>query len=359
MPRKEALITEIITHFAVDLACFFLLAGNFTKTAQTTLLIGAGYMIFLILSYGLRPFFGTVLDEVPRLHSQAVGCLLVALACLLPAGAAWVALFPAAVGSALFHTGAMGESLAFARGFFSRNAMVISTGVFGAALGTVLAQRTTLSGKTLTLVLLVFSLGCFFFSEARKYPRRIRSFRHSVIRIVPDWAILLLTMIPLLIISLVATLLPPDWAEGPMILIPAAVCMLGRVAGGIGADRFGPKKITVISFASALLLLTVFTHVPWLYCIGLGALCAPLSICFGTATAALSEKPHLAVGTGSVVILLGTIPGFFRTAPTLSIRFLCAGLLIVALAVSLGLYTDHSRMLHLRGRLHRRKGDAK
>ncbi len=359
MPRKEALITEIITHFAIDLACFFLLAGNFTKTAQTTLLIGAGYMIFLILSYGLRPFLGTVLDEIPRLHSQAVGCLLVAVACLLPVGAAWVALFPAAVGSALFHVGALGESVAFARGFFSRNAMVISTGVFGATAGTVLAQRTPLSGWKLALLLLALSLGCFFFTEARKYPRKIRSFRNSVIRIFPDWAVLLLTMIPLLIIALVGTLLPPDWAKGPMILIPAAVCMLGRIAGGFAADRFGPRKTMAVCLGAALLLLTVFTHVPWLYCLGLGALSAPASVCFGTVTAALPEKPHLAVGTGSLAILLGTMPGFFRTAPTLSIRFLCAGLLIVALALSLVLYTDHCRLLHLRARLYQRKGDAK
>ncbi len=359
MPRKEALITEIITHFAVDLSCFFLLAGNFTEIARTTLLAGAGYLIFLILSYGLRPFLGTVLDEIPRLHSQAVGCLLVALACLLPSGAAWIALFPAAVGSALFHTGAAGESVAFARGFFSRNAMVISSGVLGAAAGTVLARQTDLSGGILGLILFLSSLGCFFFTEARKYPRKIRSFRNSVTRIFPDWAVLLFTVIPLLIISLVVSLLPSDWAKGAMILIPAAVCTLGRVAGGLAADRFGPRKTAVVCFGAALLLLTVFPHVPWLYCIGLGALSAPACICFGTATAALPEKPHLAAGTCSLAILLGTMPGFFRTAPTASIRLLCAGLLTVALAISLILYTDHNRLLHLRARLRQRKGEAK
>ncbi len=359
MPRKEAWITETTAHLAVDLACYFLLAGNFSQNARTSLLIGAGYWIFVILSYGLRPFFGTVLDEIPRIHSQAAGCLLVALACLLPGKAAWIALFPAAVGSALFHTGAVGESIAFARGFFSRNAVVISTGVFGAALGTVLAKQTDLKGWFLSILLALLALACFFFAEARKYPRRIRSFRHSVTRALPDWGVLAMTMLPLLIITLVGTLLPANWAEGPLILIPAAACMLGRAFGGLAADRFGPRKTAVVCFGAALILLTIFTHVPWLYCIGLGALCAPTSICFGTATTALPEKPHLAVGVGSAMILLGTVPGFFRTVPSYPIRLLCAGLLILGAAISLVLYTDHCRLFDLRAKLRLRKGAVK
>ncbi|MBO5248323.1 MAG: hypothetical protein J6B54_03385 [Clostridia bacterium] len=357
MPRKEALISQAVAHLVLDLACFFLLAGNFSSVAQTSVLAGAGYLIFLILSYGLRPFFGVILDEIPRTHSQAVGCLLVGLACFLPPSLGWVALFPAGVGSALFHTGAIGESLAFARGYFSRNAVIVSTGVFGAALGTVLAQKTALSGWIFSLLLCVLALVCFFFAEARKYPRRIRSFRHSVTLILPDWGILSLTLIPLLVISLVGTLLPADWAEGPMILIPAAACMLGRGTGGIAADRFGPRKTALVCFAAALVLLTVFPHVPWLYCLGLSALCAPTSICFGTATAALSRRPHLAVGACSAVILLGTVPALFHIPLTVSVRCLCGGLLILALAVSVGLYTDHCRLFHLTAKIGKRKGD--
>ncbi len=357
MPRKEALITETAAHFAVDFACFFLLAGSFSKVAGTTLLIGSGYLIFLILAYGLRPFLGIVLDEMPKIHSQAVGCLLVGLACLLPPSWAWGSLFLAGVGSALFHVGALGESLAFARGFFSRNGAIISTGVFGGAVGTVLAQNSAFPRWAPVLLLTGLSLACFFFAEARKYPRRIRSFRHSVSRSIPNWGILILTLIPLAVISLTGTLLRPSWADGPLILVPAAVCMVGRVAGGIGADRFGPRKTALVCLGTALLFMTVFTHIPWLYCVGLGALCAPSSLCFGAATAALPEKPHLAVGTCSVAILLGALPGFFPITPTNSVRFLCAGGLILALAVSLGLYTDHCRLFDLRARMSRRKGE--
>lgn len=361
MGRKAALITEAIAHLMVDLACFFLLAGHLTATAKTTVLIGAGYLIFLILSYGLRPYFGLFLDEYPRAHSQAIGCLLVGVACLLPQRWAWIALFPAAVGSALFHTGALGESVAFARGYFSRNAIVLSTGVFGAALGTILAQRTTPAPWMIAVVLFFSAFLCFFFAEARKYPRRIRSFRHSITRSLPDWAILVLTAFPALAATLAASLLPADWAKGLWTLIPAAVCMVGRLAGGVAADRFGPRKTLVGCFGIALVLLTVFTHIPWLYCIGLGALCAPLPITFGTSTAALSTKPHFAVGICSMTVLLGTIPAFFQRAATNTVRGVSALLILAALVVSVFLYTDHRRIFNLgrKASIHLGKGGAK
>jgi hypothetical protein len=281
---------------------------------------------------------------------------LVALALLIPSKGAWFALFLAGMGSACFHTGIFGESVCFARGYFSRIALILSTGVLGAAVGTVLAQTVTLKPWVLALILLGAALFCFFFAEARKYPKRIRSFRHSVSQILPDWAVLILTLIPLFVISLVGILLPAHWAKGPLALVPAAVCLLGQWVGGIAADRFGPRKTAVVCFGIALLFLTVFTHVPWAYCVGLGALCAPSAICFGTATAALPEHPHLAMGTCSSAILLAVIPGFVRTSPTTPVRLLCAGLMILALAVSVGLYSDYCRLFDLRAKMKLRKG---
>ncbi len=346
MVRKEAIAVQSVAHLAVDLACFFLLAGNVSITAETPLLTGTGYLIFLLISYGLRPFLGAVLDAYPKLHSQAIGCLLVGLSLLLPTKWAWFALFPAGVGSALFHVGAFGESLAFARGYFSRCGAVISTGVFGAALGGLLPGLV--KGWVLTVILLLLSLGCFFFAEARKYPRKIRSFRNSITRELPEWGILIFTLLPLLFLCLTQTLLPATWAKGWFALWPAAACMLGRLGGGIAADRFGPRKTVVISFCLAALLLGVFTHIPVLYCLGLAALCAPTAVSFGTATASLPEKPHTAVGACSAVLLLGTVPGLFPSVPTVSVRLLCGGTMLVGAGVSLLIYTDHRRIFNLR-----------
>ncbi|MBQ5742853.1 MAG: hypothetical protein IIV79_01515 [Clostridia bacterium] len=357
MPRKEALITQTAAHFLLDLACFFLLAGNFTDQTPSTVLLGAGYLIFFLLSFGLRPFFAMILDENPRLHPQALGCLLVAIALFLPPTLGWVSLFLAGIGSAAFHEGALGEGVCFARGYFSRISILISTGVLGGAVGTLVAEQTSLKSWIVAIALLLCAVLCFFFAEARKYPRKLRAFRNSVSRTLPDGLTLVLTLIPLLVISLIAALLPAPWTEGPLQLLPALACFLGRSVGGIAADRFGPRKTSLACFGVALLLLTVFPHVPALYCVGMGFLWAPSALCFGASTASLPERPHLAVGTCCAVILLGSLPGFLPLSLTPTLRFLCGGLLVVALAVSVGLYTDYCRLFNLREKFKLRKGE--
>lgn len=359
MTRKEALITETFAHLAMDTACFFLLAGTFSQTAQTGLRIGAGMLLFALLSFGLRPLLGWFLDEFPKAHAQAVGCLLAAIGGILPAGWSWGALILAAVGSAVFHIGALGESLAFARGYFSRNGIFLAAGGFGAALGTVLGAGIKIPGWAFSLLLVLCALLCFFFGEARKYPRRIRSFRHSVSRKFPDWALLLLTLIPLLNASLTVSLLPSAWIKGSLILFPAGACLAGRVLGGICADRFGPRKTALLSFAVATVMLTVFTHSPVGYCLGLAALSAPVSISYGTATAALPEKPHFAAGICSLVLLGGALPGFFPITAGENARFLCGILLVLSLGISLILYTDHTRIFPWRKRPVKAKGEPR
>lgn len=342
MTRKEAIVTEMISHFTVDLACFFLLAGRFSLAVSPSLL-GGGYLIFLLISFGLRPFLGVVLDEFPRFPAQTVGCLAVGVACLLPVSWGWGALFLAAVGSALFHTGMGGESVSFARGYFLRVGLILSTGCLGAALGGLLA-RTSFPSWVCALLLVFCSLGCYFFAQARKYPRRIRSFRHSMTRKLPWWGALGLTLVPLFVAALTGALLPPDRTDGVWGILPPLFCLLGRGLGAFAADRFGPRKTSVVCFGAAALLLTVFTHIPLAYCVGLGFLSAPLSVGIGTAVSVLPSRPHFSFGVCCTAVMTGSVFGFFRGAATEPVRLLVGVLLIVSAAISAFLYTDHCKM---------------
>ena len=357
MLRKEALLTEAVTHFVVDFACFFLLSGTFASVAEgRSAVLGAGYLIFLILAYGIRPFVGAVLDEYPRFHSQSVGCLLVGIACLLPPSAGWIALFSAAVGSGLFHVGIGGESLAFARGFFARSASVLSTGALGTVLGSA-AAKTDLPSWFCSIAVGVAALACFLFSESRKYPRKIRAFRHSVSPFVPPRAAFLLTLFPVVAASMTVGFLPTERTDGFWRYLPAIAVFLGRILGGVFADRFGPRKTAAVSFLGATVCLTVFTHVPWLYCVGLAFISAPVSVTLGAGVASLPSRPHFSFGVWSFALLMGTVPAFFRGAVTPAVRVSAAVLLLCSVVLSLFLYTDHCKTLSFS--LRREKGDSR
>ena len=125
MQRKIVLIAHTVTHFTVDLACFFFFAQVFAPQSVSAAEGTAGFLLFSLLSFGLRPLLGVLLDEHPHLHPQAVGCLAVGIGLLLPGSVAWFSLILLGVGSAFFHVCAAGESVIFARGFFFRNGIVL------------------------------------------------------------------------------------------------------------------------------------------------------------------------------------------------------------------------------------------
>lgn len=192
-------------------------------------------------------------------------------------------------------------------------------------------------------ILLLCAAACFFFATARKYPRRIRSFRHSTARKMPPFGILALTALPAFSISLVRALLPMAELEEAQPLLLPLLYGAGIFAGGLLADRFGPRRVTVLGFVIALPLLTVFTFIPWLFCLGSAALFLPLSVLFGGATSALPTRPHFVFGLYSAAMLLGSVPSLFPITVTATVRTVAAVALILSLAVGQVLYTDYCK----------------
>ena len=78
MKRKQALLAQFIAHLTVDLACSYLISRLPVEK------LPAGALIFLLITFSLRPCRGLVLDAFPNLQPQAAGCALVSVGTLLP-----------------------------------------------------------------------------------------------------------------------------------------------------------------------------------------------------------------------------------------------------------------------------------
>ena len=353
MTRKSALAAESAVHFFLCYLARVFLSGDLPLALENDrMLVGAGTVIFLVLALGLRPFLGVFLDELPRFHSQTLGCLLAGLSVLLPSDWIWWSLMLLAVGYALFLAGAGGESLAFARGYFARSSVLLGAGSLGAVTGSLVGALPDL---LLIVLSAVAAAASFYFSETRKYPRRIRSFRHSVRTVLSPTVTLFLLLIPALAVSLVGSLLPAATLGGAVLYLAPLCGAVGCGVGGLACDRFGPRMATLFAFGIALPLLTVFTHIPWLYCIGVAALHMPLSAVLGASTAILSTRPHFAFGLCGAVLLLGGIPALFPITVTATVRMISAAVLILGGAVGYFLFTDHCKLFGFYG-LIRKKG---
>lgn len=336
MKRKQALLAQFLAHLTVDLACSYLLFSRLPAEK-----LPAGALIFLLITFSLRPFLGLVLDTFPNLQPQAAGCALVSVGTLLPSSWWGAALVLAALGSALFHTGAAGESICFARGLYARAAIVFAPGAIGVALGQVCAAQPILALLP-ALTVPASAVLCFLFTDARKYPRRIRAFASTVRGFYPPWAVLLLTLIITGFATLSRSILPAQ-ATGWDLLGLAVMATLGRLVGGFAADRFGPRKTLMTCFAAALPCMTVFVHIPWIYAIGIGLLAAPFAVMLGNLTASLPQNPHFAFGILSLAIMAGSLPAFVTETVTNPMRYTASGLILICLLASSLLNTDFCR----------------
>ena len=357
MTRKAALLTKVLSHFAVSFACGLLLSDRFASSVGwASVLTEGGLVLFFLLAYGLRPFLGVFLDEFPRFYAQSLGAVLVGAAFLLPLAWTWVLPSIAGIGYALFATGIGGESLAFGRGYFLRCGCVLSTGILGFASGLHWVLFPIPRGVTVALTVIA-ALACFFFSEARKYPRRIRSFRHSAATYLPRKLVPWMLLFPLLLSSLIGAFLPASAFDGIGILIPVGCCAVGRVLGALCADLFGPRKSVAVGLGIALPMMTVFLHIPWLYCLGLAALNSVVSASFGAMTSVFPSRPHFVFGMGSVALLCGMIPSLFALTATSTLRIVCGVLLLAGIVAARILYTDHCKPMQNFFR-NRERGDA-
>lgn len=350
MQRKIVLIAHTVTHFMVDLACFFFFARVFVPQSVGAAEGTAGCLLFSLLSFGLRPLLGVLLDEYPHLHPQAVGCLAVGIGLLLPGSAAWFSLILLGAGSAFFHVCAVGESVIFARGFFFRNGIVLSSGGVGAVCGLLLGAPSLGFPRWVVLVALLHcAVGCFLFAESGRYPRRIRAFRNYLSPKISPLLALLMTLFIFFSLSLTAATFLPQFATGGLRLIPALCCALGRVFGGIFADRFGPRRTLLLSLGVAFPFLVLFYQTPWCYCLGITFLFAATAVLYGGATAALPTCPHFAAGLCGLAFVSGALPGFFpaRNLPDrLTVTF-CLALSAVFVCL---VYTDFSHLFSFRPR---------
>lgn len=234
MGRRRLLLC-CTSHFWVDLACAALLLGRCVTTANPamTLLLYNGFAFAVQMPVGL------LADRLNRSQLvAATGCLLVLLAWLLPSGIA--AAVVAGLGNAAFHVGGGLDTMNHSGGRISPLGLFVSPGAVGLWLGGVWALRldywTTPICIGLALLAVLLALQGRGLDNAPAQMRRKRGD-------VPVLACLLAVVILRSWLGMSGSL--PWKAElGVWAVIAVAA---GKAAGGLLADRLGPKPVAAAS----------------------------------------------------------------------------------------------------------------
>lgn len=279
---------------------------------QTLPLPQVGLMILLynFLAFAGQPVAGLLVDRLKRPRTAVLVALLLTSAVLLVGRADPIsAVALAGLGSALFHVGGGALALGATPGRAAGPGIFAAPGVLGLAVGGVLASnRTTIIWPVLLLLLLlIISIVILSLSQPDLLDHQHRADTphftgHDVIMLMLLGAIASRSLIW-------SSLQFVFQAQGELIVQMAVAAALGKLAGGVLADRLGWRCWVMGTLALAAPLLVVGEGYPALFLAGVALLQSVTPVTLAAMGRLLPRAPAMAAGlTLGFGVALGGIP---------------------------------------------------
>ena len=247
-----------VTHAVVDCTC----AAVFFWAVRAGLIGGAAVLyaalVYNALAFALQPLLGLAIDrlDAPRAAGVA-GCLITAAAVPLALLAHVVvpALVVAGLGNAVFHLGGGIVSLRHSPGKATAPGIFVAPGAAGLFVGAAIARA---GGPVwpFAALLLVLAVAVALFGRSRHAPVAATV---SSARARPgiEWAILLV-MVVVALRAFTGGAIGFVWKVVPTLAVALVIAVvLGKMLGGVVADRFGLRAAAIGALVVSLPLLVL------------------------------------------------------------------------------------------------------
>lgn len=297
-----------LAHFMVDAACisityFVAIENNFDKHAMFMLIV-----IYNLLAFGFQPIFGIKIDGQRAPKAAAMwGSFITALAILLSSISPILAVILAGIGNAIFHLGGGTISLSLSPGKTALIGIFVAPGALGVYVG-------FLCGRIAGFPLYIFSIGLvllLILMHSVSAPSYNYEKNTQIINISDFWSIIILMLFAIVVRSLLGlcTILP--WKSDQKLLLTLTISIFaGKAIGGILADKFGWRLITVGSLIISAPLISIYSYDPALAIIGTLLFNMTMPITLAVIANILHCSPALAFGLTCLALFVGAIPSF-------------------------------------------------
>lgn len=324
-----------LAHGVADGAAGLMLGGlpGRLPIEQVALLV----LLYNVLAFACQPLFGLLTDQLGRPRLVALlGLGLQAAGLLVSPFHATAAVTLAGLGSGCFHVGGGALALCATRGRATGPGLFAAPGVVGLALGGYLAITGAASPwPWLALLLAVGAAVAALGQPALPYTGGTDEpifERHDLIMIALLAGIALRSLVW-------TTLQYALQARVDVLLLLAVAGAVGKVAGGLLADRLGWRRWTMLALGSAAALLTVSAGNLWVLLFGVALLQSATPGALAATLRLLPRQPATAAGLGlGLAIAIGGLPlmvgwgGWLGSPPVMAAATLAGGTL-VALAL--------------------------
>jgi MFS transporter, FSR family, fosmidomycin resistance protein len=299
-----------LAHAGVDGTCGALLFHELDPSrmapSQATWLL----LLYLTMGLGIQPFIGVVADRVKRDRLVAVtGAVLTATAALVApaAGGLIPSIALVGLGNSVFHVGAGALSLQLTPARASGPAIFVAPGAAGLALGSMLG-RSGLPVWPFAVVLLGFAaaLGAVLHWTQEASPPSDAPGPRRHVRGELALALLFFVIATRAFLGL-ALKFPWSNHSGLALALMAAV-VVGKIYGGVLADRFGHVRLSVGALIVAGALLAVAGTSPVIGIVGMLAFNMTMPVTLVAIAEVLAEHRGFAFGLPCLMLMVGSLP---------------------------------------------------
>lgn len=343
LPRSLTLAAILgLVHAIVDastVTVVFSVAGIHAVPAAAAAALVVGYDV---IAFAGQPFLGILADKLGNMRQVIiVGLLLTSASLGLMFVSPLAACIAAGVGNALFHLGAGAVCIQIERGRAAPTGIFVGPGVIGLALGIWFGKSGMVLIWPFALALCVALLIAAFVALPQTH--RLADATAGVVsrQIARPWLGLALLMSSIFLRSLVGHAGMQACPKLPQVLfgIAGAAC-LGKMLGGIVADRLGWIRTSTIALVVALPFIAFGDGNPYLVGIGMCFFQSTMAVTLIAIAMIFPKYPAFAFGLNCLAFVLGALPTFY---PPLSAWYGAASFSVVIglsiATVACGLWT--------------------
>jgi len=309
--KTTSLIAYTAAHFCVDFSCAFLLY-RFFSAGLSPLTSAMGLLLYSAIAFGFQSPLGAICDKYNSFPAGIFGCVLIILG-LLFASAQWLALVFCALGNAFFHVEGGIDSLVNSNGRITRSGIFVSSGAVGLALGTILGKGSWAS-PALPLTAIALSIALILLFRSRPAGNRVCFYTAGPSISFSTTAVLAMLFVAVMIRSLGGFIIQMPW-KPDFLLLPGIAACIGKVCGGMLADKFGAKTTGSLTLIASIPFLCFGWQSPLFCSVGIVLFNINMPITLCAVADRLPGHPGLSFGFTTLALLFGSFLPFMYTVP--------------------------------------------
>ncbi|HOT76494.1 MAG TPA: hypothetical protein PK467_11945 [Candidatus Wallbacteria bacterium] len=294
-------------HAFVDMSCAATLMSLALRSTPSDACV---YILtYNIIAFGTQPISGMLSDSSrsPVIFAAA-GCFITALAAFLAGSFPLITACGAGIGNSLFHVGAGAVCISLRPDEAAPAGIFVAPGAFGLTAGSLMGKTGAYNPAALALILVAFALSFSLLKRpeiafaAPSSPAAFEGFETA----------LFLFLLTVVMRAFTGFFVNFPWKSDPNLLLLLTLAIVaGKAFGGIAADRFGWREITIGGLLASSALITFAGGSAPCAIAGILLFNMTMPVTLVAVSKLLPGRPAFSLGLTCLALILGALPAFY------------------------------------------------